>query len=354
MTDTSMKIAFCCFTVFGFSSTIPASEDAVDDKQVEQLADEVRGKGWIVYSGRSDNGDWDLFRCRPDGSLVHNLTRTPQSSETAPQISRDGRRLLFRKLPPQEQLDHNLHGTQGELVMANIEGTEQQTLAAPTEYCWASWSPDGKQIACLSLRGVFFVDVNKREIVRRLPRKGFFQQLVWSPDGKWLAGVSNAFGASWSVGRMNAITGDTNAVSRINCCTPDWSPDSRSIIFSSRPLRQSENEGYGWTQLWMADAEGRNPRLVYGEEGRHIYGGHFSPDAEYVLFTGNHQEDGDPGNAGAPMGLMRLADAPIVGGDSPALRKLHSSAGRGPVLRLPQGWEPCWTTAEIGAQHEQR
>ncbi len=350
MTNTSIRIALGFVAVLGSCSSLPASNDALEKRQIEQLADEVRWKGWIVYSARSDDGDWDLFRCRPDGSFVHNLTRTPQASETAPQISRDGTRLLFRRLPPKEQLDHNLHGTQGELVMAQVDGTQQQTLAAPTEYCWASWSPDGKQIACLSLRGVFFVDIERREIVRRLPRKGFFQQLVWSPDGKWLTGVSNAFGASWSVGRMNAITGATNAVSRINCCTPDWSPDGRLIIFSSRPPRQTANDGYGWTQLWMADAEGRNHRLVYGEEGRHIYGGHFSPDAKYLLFTGNRQEDGDPGNAGAPMGLMRLADAPIVNGDSPALRQLHPDAGPGPVLTLPQGWEPCWTAAEIGPQ----
>ena len=32
------------------------------------------------------------------------------------------------------------------------------------------------------------------------------------------------------------------------------------------------------------------------------------------------------------MGLMRLADAPIVGGDSPTMRKLHPNAKDGPVV----------------------
>ena len=49
------------------------------------------------------------------------------------------------------------------------------------------------------------------------------------------------------------------------------------------------------------------------------------------------------------MGLMRLADAPIVGGESHQLRKVHPQARRGPVLELPRGWEPCWTYAEIVA-----
>ena len=74
-------------------------------------------------------------------------------------------------------------------------------------------------------------------------------------------------------------------------------------------------------------------KLVYGEDGRHVYGGCVSPDGKYVLFTGNMKEDGDPGNAGAPMGLMRLADAPIIAGESKDLRALHPDAKSGPVLR---------------------
>ena len=112
---------------------------------------------------------------------------------------------------------------------------------------------------------------------------------------------------------------------------------------------QKANNGYGWTQLWMADAEGKSRQLVYGEDGRHVYGGNVSPDGKYVLFTGNLQEDGDPGNAGAPMGLMRLSDAPIIGGESKELRALHPKVNNGPVLPLPAGWEPCWTLAELGS-----
>jgi hypothetical protein len=97
----------------------------------------------------------------------------------------------------------------------------------------------------------------------------------------------------------------------------------------------------------MADAEGRTRSLVYGEDGRHVYGGHVSPNGKYVLFTGNMQEDGDPTHAGAPMGLMRLSDAPLIGGPSPELSRLFPRARRGPVLVLPLGWEPCWTSQDL-------
>lgn len=322
----------------------PVGEDA----SVRLLSEEVRGKGWIVFCARSDKGDWDLFLCRPDGDALRNITATPEYNEAAPQFSRDGRKLLFRRLPREEQIDGNHYGAQGALVMANSDGTSEETFGQNGEYPWASWSPDGKQIACLSIKGISFIDIASREVVRHLDRQGFFQQLTWSPDGQWLCGVANSFGTGWSVARMNALTGQTNAVSRVDCCTPDWFPDGKYLIFSNRPLGQKANKGYGWTQLWMADPEGTHRELVYAEEGRHIYGGQVSPDGKYVVFTGNIQENGDPGNIGAPMALMRLADAPIVGGPDGEARSMYPNAKSGPVLKLPVGWEPCWTFVEIG------
>ncbi|MHB8867073.1 MAG: TolB family protein, partial [Pirellulaceae bacterium] len=311
------------------------------------LADEVSTLGWVVYSARSEQGDWDIHCCRPNGADVRNLTRTRQTNEFSPQVSRDGRRLLYRRLPRSAVIDDNRHGEQGELVIAESDGSRPQALGAPKEYPWASWSPDGRQIACLSIKGIYFVDVATRKEVRRLPRQGFFQQLTWSPDGQWLSGVANSFGVSWSVARMSVTSGKAEALHKVDCCTPDWFPDSQQVIFSWRPPGQKSNPGYGWTQLWRTDVEGRFPQLVYGEDGRHVYGGHVSPDGKYVLFTGNMQEDGDPGRAGAPMGLMRLSDAPLIGGESRELRKLHPQAKGGPVLVLPAGWEPCWTSSEL-------
>jgi TolB protein len=290
------------------------------------LGKEVHDKGWIVYGARTAQGDWDLFVMRPDGSGVKNLTNTPDWNEGLPRYSPDGRRLLYRRLPKAERFDNNRHGLQGELVIANADGTEPQVIGGPGEFPWASWSPDGKTIASLSSKGVSFWDLESKKVTRTLDRKGFFQQMTWSPDGKWLSGVANNFDTGWSVARMEAATGAVNAVSKADCCTPDWFPDSKSIVFSRRPGE--------WTQLWMADAEGKKRMPLYSEDGRHCYGGCLSPDGTYVIFTGNKEEDGDAANAGAPMTIMRLRDAPIV--------KLPSKPASAPLLTLPAGWEPHW------------
>jgi hypothetical protein len=46
------------------------------------------------------------------------------------------------------------------------------------------------------------------------------------------------------------------------------------------------------------------------------------------------------------MSLMRLSDAPIIEGESPGVRAKHPDAKNGPVLVLPTGWEPAWTSSE--------
>ncbi len=319
------------------------------EEAISALAAEVRDKGWIIYSARTAQGDWDLYLCRPDGSHVRNITRTPGTSEFSPLFSPDASRILFRRISRSDTIDNNQHGTQGVLVVSRSDGSQPGVMGDEGELTWASWSPDGQQIVCLTIKGILFVDVKTKKVIRRLPRKGFFQQVTWSPDGKWLVGVANSFGETWSIARMNVATGEATAVNKVDCCTPDWFPDSQQVIFSWRPRGQRANKGYGWTQLWRATADGKSRQLVYGEEGRHVYGGHVSPDGKYVLFTGNMQEDGDPQHAGAPMGLMRLSDAPIIMGESRELRALHPDTHDGPVLTLPAGWEPAWTYHDLPA-----
>lgn len=302
--------------------------------ETSKLAGEVADKGWVVFSARTDKGDWDLMLMRPDGSDLRNLTNTPEISEGLVRFSPDGGRILYRRIPSTDTFDNNRHGIQGELFIADGDGRNPQQFGKDGEYPWASWSPDGKSIACLQRAGITFVDLETKKVTSTISRKGFFQQLIWSPDGKWFCGVSNSFDTGWTVARMNAATNEANAVSRVNCCTPDWFPDSKRIVYSCRPDK--------WTQLWIADGDGQNRRLLYAEDNRHVYGGCISPDGNYVLYTGNKEENGDPGKAGAPMAIMRLKDAPIIGDDSAELRKQYSGAKSGPVLILPRGWEPHW------------
>lgn len=327
-----------------------ASGQASREQQVADLAKEVAAKGWIAYVARGDNGTWDIFVMRPDGSQKRNITNTPDSEEAAPRFSPDGTRMLYRQLAKGSTIDHDRWGFQGKLVMANADGSNPVAQGNDGELTWASWSPDGKQIACLTKKGIDIVDLVTHQTARQLPRKGMYQQLYWSPDGKWFCGVANVGSESWTVARINAETGDINPVRSFQNCTPDWFPDSNHIIMSSRPANQPGNEGKGFTQLWMAAGDGSDQRLVYGEDGVHVYGGAVSPDGQYVMFTRVPKDGAGAGDNGAPICIMRLSDAPTIAGASPDLRKVHPNTKDGAVIELGMGWEPHWTAAEIGAK----
>jgi len=320
---------------------------AAPDDRVAELAKQVRDKGWIVYAARSaSNETWDLFLMRPDGSQRRNITNTADYEEGGPRFSPDGKRLLYRRFAKGTVIHHDRWGFQGNLIIAESTGADPVEIGPDREYPWASWSPDGKQIACLTPKGITIVDLATKATVRELPRKGIYQQLFWSPDGKWFCGVANAR-IMWTVARLSAETGELNVVHEFQSCTPDWFPDSRRIIYPSRPASQN---GYGFTQLWMSDGDGHGAEMIYGEDGYHIYGGALSPDGRYVLFTRCADDGGGSEKSGAPICVMRLSDAPAVAGPSPALRKLHPTANDAPVLQLAEGWEPHWTYAEIGVR----
>ena len=311
------------------------------------LATELHEKGWVVYSARGEEGTWDLYLSRPDGSDNRNITNTPEWEEAAPRFSPDGQRLLYRQLEKGAVIDHDKWGFQGRLVMADADGSDPVLIGEDGEFPWASWSPDISEIVCLAMRGIQIVDLETHRELRQLPRKGIYQQLFWSPDGKWFCGVANHQGESWTVVRMDADTGELNAVRSFQNCTPDWAPDSKHIILSSRPAGQKANKGYGYTQLWLVSGDGQEQQLVYAEEGWHIYGGVLSPDGHYVLFSKTEADGGGTKEDGGPLCAMRLADAPTIAGPSPEMRNLYPQAKNGEVIQFSKGWEPHWTYREI-------
>ena len=344
-----MKLTLCA----ALSATLLFGADA----QTTKLANEVAAKGWIVYSAKTDKGDWDLFLMRPDGSHKRNLTNTPDFSEMGGRFSPDGKKILFRRAPAGAKIRHDSWGSLGQLVIANWDGSGEVIYGEVGDWPWAIWGPNGKQVACLTKGGIEIRDLATKAVVRKLDRSGIFQQMFWSPDGKWFTGTANFFGENWTVVRMNAETGEVNPIAKFQNCTADWFPDSKRVINSYRPANQELIDGaklaeavgqkpqYGWTQLWMTDSDGSNRKLVMGEDGKHIYGGAISPDGKYLLFTPSMT---DGGIETGLISLMRLSDAPVIRGESVALRKLHPEAKEGVVLELTKGWEPHWTSATLG------
>ena len=93
------------------------------DSRISALAAELKDKGWIVCCARGENGTWDLFASRPDGSNRRNLTNTPEYEEAAPLYTRDSGKLLYRRMAKGTEIHHDLWGFQGQLMMADADGS---------------------------------------------------------------------------------------------------------------------------------------------------------------------------------------------------------------------------------------
>jgi Tol biopolymer transport system component len=319
-----------------------AQKKETPDLQVTKLAGELHDKGWIVYSAKTEAGDWDLHLMRPDGSDRRNITNSPAFNEAGAKFSPDGRKLLYYRMPKGTAVDNNKYGLY-ELAIADADGANADVWG--NGFQWASWGPGGQSLACLSVKGIDIVDVATRKVTRTLARHGIVQQLVWSPDGKWFVGTANGLGVAWTIGRLNADSEQINAVSetdRYNC-TPDWFGDSRHVIYS----RGIVPDKMDWAQLWMAGGDGGERCMLYAEQGRHIYGGCASPDGKYVLFTRSQQDLGEVDNSQTTMAVIRYQDAPMIRGRSEMRRKEYPNAGAGPMLDLGRGWEPHWTYAHV-------
>jgi Tol biopolymer transport system component len=332
-----------CLTLVGAAFAADEPAPARDP----QLAAELRTHGWIAFSAQTAHGDWDLFVMRPDGSERRALTDTREFSEAGVRFSPDGRRILYYRLGKTDVLNNNTYGT-FELVLADADG--RNAVVYGRDFPWASWSPDGRQLASLTPKGINIVDVESRKILRTLPRQGIMEQLIWSPDGRTFTGTANGLGTYWTIGRLADGEAKIDAVSeteRYNC-SPDWCPDSQHILYARGIIPKQG----GRAQLWIASADGSDRTMLFAEEGRHIYGACSSPDAKFVLFTRSVADLGAVGKSQTTMAVARRADTPMIGDDSETLRQQFPGAQPARWLDLGPGWEPHWTLSEAPAPRQ--
>lgn len=333
------------FLALGFV-TAYAADSVAEAPGARELAKEVATKGWIAYSTKTPQGDYDIFLARPDGSSKRNLTKTPEFNEYGARFSPDSKQILYRRHKAGTETNHDRWGAMGTLVVANADGSNPVVQGGEDELPWASWSPDGKWFACLYKREgkIKIIEAESKKLIKTLPRQGIFQQLFWSSDGKQLCGTANVAGQDWNILTLDVETGKPTLITRALNCTPDWfQADPNRVIYSNRTPGLG-NE-YGWTMLMQAFADGKSRTLIYGERERHIYYGCTSPDDAYVIFSRPPAD----GRMEDEMVIVRLADTPIIPGDYKALKALYPNAKEGPVFPLGEtGFEPHWTFADVG------
>ena len=355
-----------------------AGAPAPADPAAEELRKEVAGKGWIIIAAYADEvkaqrlladdnpGQADLYLMRPDGSEMRNITNTADTHEFFPQFSPDGRKIMFRRLPKDRDIEHDSVGALGSLVIAASDGSNPVACGRNREFPWATWSPDTKEIACLyqSENVIRIFNVETKKQVAEMPSQGIFQQMHWSPDGKSICGTAKVKGESWNIVAIDIKTRDVKVLTRYFNCTPNWFHAGAAVVNSCRNpawgRKGGDGKPYGNTVLVQAALADGTPALLYADIDAHIYNGFTSPDVKYVAFHTGMSEGGTKGDPKKHRCLLiiRRADTPIIQPGFDQLKGLYPGAKTGPVLqpRFPAG-SPIvtvfvsgdWTYADIGA-----
>ncbi len=154
-------------------------------------------------------------------------------------------------------------------------------------------SPDGREVAYLSERDFFFVDLyladaDSGHVLRRLVRSSIdpnFETLrfinstgAWSPDGTEYAFAAKS-GEQDDLVLLDVQHDRVVARFRLGVdaiTNPSWSPDGHQLVFT----------GYdgGWSDLYVVDADGQNLRRLTDDRYADLMPA-WSPDGRTIAFT---------------------------------------------------------------------
>ncbi|HTX38687.1 MAG TPA: PDZ domain-containing protein [Bryobacteraceae bacterium] len=138
-------------------------------------------------------------------------------------------------------------------------------------------APDGSQ-AVFTARGDVYTAPASGGNIRNLTRTPGIREKysTWSPDGKWIAYVSDRTGEDElyiapadGTGAEERITFD-GSVFRL---APTWSPDSKKLLFADKEVK-----------LWYVDTQVKKPVLI--DQGKYgdYQGYSWSPDSQWVAY----------------------------------------------------------------------
>jgi TolB protein len=235
----------------------------------------------LVYVSGSEKSA-RIFVIREDGTQKRRLTRST-NSEAQVAYSRDGKRIAFS----------SIRGTNQDLYVMNADGSNVHRLTSHSAPDFQpTWSPDGKRIAFVSLRSgnfkiyVMKADGSQERLLTPGPKWVGDSSPSWSPDGRWIAfsssrvkdGNPEIFKMRPDGSRVTRLTfTDTAGEVSPDDGFPDWSPDGRSLVFSS-------TRASGQHDLWVMRADGKSVRRLTGRPSSDDWGARWSRDGTRIAF----------------------------------------------------------------------
>ena len=175
----------------------------------------------------------------------------------------------------------------------NADGSDRRRLTDhPAGDFQPVFSPDGRRIAFVSLRTgnfkifVMNADGTQERLLTKTPKWVGDASPSWSPDGRWIAFASSRlkdgnpeiFKMRPDGSRVTRLTfTDTAGEISPDDGFPSWSPDGRSIVFSSTRAAAQHD-------LYVMGADGKNVRRLTTNPSFDDWAAKWSRDGRSIVF----------------------------------------------------------------------
>jgi len=262
------------------------------DKSFQQLTTWIGNDSWPmwgkdgkIYFASERNRISNIFSIDPKSKKIEQVTFHSDDGVQWPSMSSDGKWIVYENNGKLFLLDVARKKTKEIVVTSPLDfHYDLITFENPTKYMNGfDISPSGKRVV-IGARGEIFSLPAERGIPRDLSNtaSGRDQHPAWSPDGKYVAYVSDVSGEQevYIVDQMGKTSPVQLTKSKKFKFGLKWSPDSHSILFYT-------NNHY----LYLLDVSSKKLTQVAYNPANLVDDYNWSPDGKWIAYSMNHRNN---------------------------------------------------------------
>ena len=219
----------------------------------------------------------NIWKVSDRGEMPVQVTHHTSGNLFFPSISADGRTIVYEENFGLWKLDTTT-GKSTEIpieIKSDSKETEVSLVTVQGEAESFHLSPSTKRAAISTHGEIFTVATDRGEIQRVTETPWREDNPRWSPDGKWIAFVSDRTGRQ-EVWIADELGRNQKQLSDVDCdkAAMDWAPDSKALLWSGSDHK-----------LRSVEIESAKTELIASSDVSQIGTPQFSPDGKWISYS---------------------------------------------------------------------